>query len=178
MISAFKLYGGETGYIKNPNIEQVATDLQEIVKGFNNPYRTAPKRFGKSLISIVERGNNVIENTARYTAFKAVVQNHGGLDVVSEDILESAADLSKTLTINFNKRGTSSPYVSALYAFFNPQVQGSVVLLRGIAGKQGISKPKVRMLQAYFAMGFFGALWNILSSDEDEDGRLVSQKIP
>lgn len=77
--------------------------------------------------------NDAMENAVRVSAFKVALQNH------SE---QKAASIAKELTVNFNRKGASSPTLQALYAFINASIQGSVRLgktLRGPAGKKIIA---------------------------------------
>ena len=77
--------------------------------------------------------NDAMENAVRLSAFKVALQNH------SE---QKAASIAKELTVNFNRKGASSPTLQALYAFINASTQASVRLgktLRGPLGRKIIA---------------------------------------
>jgi hypothetical protein len=69
----------------------------------------------------IENFNRAGENAMRLATFRAIVEA-GGTD-------EQAANAAANVTVNFNRRGEMGHQLSALYLFFNPNVQGTQVLL-------------------------------------------------
>lgn len=73
--------------------------------------------------------NDAMENAVRLSAFKvALKEGH------SE---QKAASIAKELTVNFNRKGASSPTLQALYAFINASIQGSIRLGKTLKGPSG-----------------------------------------
>ena len=141
----------------------------------------------KSAFRLVENLNNAVENTARFAVFKEYIQTAGGMKKASAEDLESAAVLAKNLTINFNRSGKLGPVVNAFYIFANASVQGSANLFRGMVpvgfkdGKMvwtGVTKAKKQVVGGLMSLGALVEMYSMLVSDEDEDGRLMVDKIP
>jgi hypothetical protein len=84
---------------------------------------------------------------------------------------EKAASMSKDLTVNFNRRGSASANMNALYPFFNAAVQGTQTLFRAAHSK----KVQAIMLGGVMA-GFLNDMLNAGLSDEDDDGELQWDK--
>lgn len=75
-----------------------------------------------------------------------------------------AALAAKNITVNFDKKGTLTPSLAALYSFFNPAVQGSRRIIEAATGTS-------RGLQVTALTVTMGLLWEMLSyalSDDDE----------
>jgi hypothetical protein len=78
--------------------------------------------------------NTAMENSTRLAAFIVAVES-GMSDA-------QAASLAKNLTVNFDRKGAKSSQFGALFAFFNPSLQGNVrtfETLKGPAGKKIIA---------------------------------------
>jgi len=108
--------------------------------------------------------NEAMENAVRLSVFKVALDN--GL---SE---ERAASLGKNITINFNRKGQSSPLLQALYAFFNPAVQGAVLV-----GKTLNSPAGRKIIAGGLAVGVLQALWMAAAGfDADEPPDYIRDK--
>jgi len=108
--------------------------------------------------------NDTLENAVRLSAFKRATE-----DGMSD---QQAAVLAKNLTVNFNRKGSKTPGISALFAFFNAAVQGidrMVTTLKGPAGKKIIAGGMILgSVQALILQAFgFG---------EDEPNEFIKQK--
>tara|TARA_R110002153_G_scaffold2110_4_gene10298 strand:- start:4372 stop:6069 length:1698 start_codon:yes stop_codon:yes gene_type:complete len=187
LFDAFQRFGGQTGYVNARDIDQIAKDM-EILSNAHSGKKTvdAMKSF-KSAFRLVENLNNAVENTARFAVFKEYIQTAGGMKKASAEDLESAAVLAKNLTINFNRSGKLGPVVNAFYIFANASVQGSANLFRGMVpvgfkdGKMvwtGVTKAKKQVVGGLMSLGALVEMYSMLVSDEDEDGRLMVDKIP
>lgn len=73
--------------------------------------------------------NDAMENAVRLAAFKVALDQN-----LSED---KAASIAKNLTVNFNRKGASSPILQSLYAFVNASVQGTVRVGQTLTGPAG-----------------------------------------
>lgn len=71
----------------------------------------------KPMIEWLSDLNLTMENATRLAVFKTAIE-HG----ISE---EQSASLAKNVTVNFNRKGTISRQMGALYAFFNASAQGT-----------------------------------------------------
>lgn len=82
---------------------------------------------------------------------------------------------AKNLTVNFDRKGTVTPTMSALFSFFNPGVQGSMRLVRAaLDGKRAAS-----MVAGTVAFGFaWEVLCYALSDDDDKTGLALYGMLP
>lgn len=178
LLSKFKKFGGETGYIEQKTIDQLTQEFQDLQDMYSGNFKGSRKAAMQGILGIVERSNVAIENASRFTAFEGYIESMGGIEAATPAMYERAAALSKNLTINFNRMGTMGPTVNALYMFFNASVQGTVNVFRGL--KPGnYSSRKTKAVIGLAGIGSITALYNILFSEEDpEDGRLLYSKIP
>ena len=177
LLSKFKEFGGETGYIEQKTIEQLTKEFQDLQDMYSGNFKGTRKKAMKSLFGVIERANIAIENAARFTAFQGYIESMGGIDSATPAMFERAAALSKNLTINFNRMGTMGPGMNAAYMFFNASIQGSVNVLRGLT-PGNFSSRKAKAVMGITGISTMQALYNILMSEEDEDGRLLYSKIP
>jgi len=73
--------------------------------------------------------NDAMENAVRLAVYKVARDMN-----ISED---RAASLGKNITVNFNRKGHMTPVLSALYAFFSPAVQGTIMVGKTLSGPAG-----------------------------------------
>lgn len=112
----------------------------------------------------IERANLAVDNTIRFAAYKEARRLGWSKD--------RAAQLAKDLTVNFNRRGTFSPFMNAMYPFFNAAVQGTQVLFKVLGNKKVQAVVGAMVLQ-----GLVEDLINAALSDEDDDGELAYDKL-
>lgn len=159
----YKATGGKTGFFDFKTIDSQTAELRKLMADADrlpiNPRVFLPKAMG-----LIEKLNGGIENATRLAAFK--LARKSGRSVAE------AASLAKNITVNFNRKGTMTPALSAWFLFFNPAVQGTARVLKAA------SHPKVA---ATLGMGMLGiaalALRNAAMGDDD-DGVAWWDKIP
>jgi len=124
--------GFQTGYrdslIRNQEENQIINHLLEQMdaKGVTANAKNAFYKVAGALTDF----NDVMENSIRLAAAKAALDK--GLSP------QKAAVIAKNITVNFDKKGAKTREIGALYAFFNPAVQGTERIyqtLKGPAGK-------------------------------------------
>lgn len=187
LFDAFQKFGGQTGYVNAKDIDQISKDMEILSANYSGKKTTDAKKAFKSAFRIVENVNNAVENTARFAAFKEYINAKGGPKKATKEDYEDAAVLAKNLTINFNRSGKLGPIVNAFYVFANASVQGSVNLFRGMnpVGFQdgklkwtGMTSASKKIVGGLAGLGALVEMYSMLVSDEDEDGRLLIDKIP
>ena len=187
LFDAFQRYGGQTGYVNARDIDQIAKDMEVLSNAHSGKKTVDAKKAFKSTFRVVENLNNAVENTARFAVFKEYIAAAGGINKASKQDFDDAAVLAKNLTINFNRSGKLGPIVNAWYIFANASIQGSANLFRGLNpigfenGKMkwsGIATSKKKVIGGLTGMGALVQMYSMLVSDEDEDGRLLIDKIP
>lgn len=159
----FQLAGGQTGYQNQfAKTKRKGNVVEQELKRLN---RGNVKKSVDWLFDWLSDYNDAIENAVRLAAFRVAVEK----GKLSDD---KAASIAKNLTVNFNRKGAKSGFISALYAFFNAAVQGSarmVETLRGPLGKKII-----------FGGMFLGAMQAVILAmagfDDDEPPEFVKDK--
>jgi hypothetical protein len=162
LFERFQKAGGTTGYKDqfsrgNDKAGIVARELQKLDRG-------NVRQAADAVFNWLSDYNDAMENAVRLSAFKVALDK--GL---SED---KAASLAKNLTVNFNRKGASSPTLQSLYAFFNASVQGTKRLaetLQGPAGK--------KIIAGGFAIGVAQAIALAMAGyDDDEPPQFLKDK--
>jgi hypothetical protein len=179
----FLEYGGQIGGFFGQGSkavdEKVVDFFNKASKNNGNGIADMPVDAVKYLGKSIDDVNNAVENAVRLSAFIAARK--------AKISPEKAAELSKGLTVNFNKSGEYGQVGNAAFLFFNASIQGSMRMFRTFkpnyietaSGK----KLKVTMAQK-FALGLVGlgaliALFNAgTSGDDEEDGKSWYSKIP
>jgi len=108
--------------------------------------------------------NDVLENAIRLSAFNQALEM--GL---SE---QKAASIAKELTVNFNRKGSKTPGLSALFAFFNAAAQSITRMVETLKGPAGY-----KIIGGGMLLGAIQAL--ILEAagfEEDEPTDFIKQK--
>ena len=159
----FRESGGKTGFMDFKDIETLSKDLQDRLR---NAERSGadPRVWGPRALELVEAMNAVIENSTRYAAFRAAKQ--AGASPAR------AASISKNLTVNFNRKGTYTPQLSAFFLFFNPAVQGTVRIA------QALRSPKVLATLGAAMGGVVALALQNAAMGEDDDGVPWWDKVP
>ena len=121
-----KFQGGGVGFRNMFTNNQDVTAMQ---KEFAKLNRGNANKMAHSFVNMLGDFNEVLENSFRVATYK--VAKDSGL---SQD---KAASLSKNISVNFNRRGSATRNLSALYAFFNASVQGTARLAQTIKGPAG-----------------------------------------
>jgi site-specific DNA-cytosine methylase len=127
----------------------VEQEMKRLNRG--NVMKTAQKLF-----DWLSDYNDAMENAVRLSAFKVSLDQ--GL---SE---QKAASIAKELTVNFNRKGASSPTFQALYAFVNASVQGTDRLIKTLNGPTG-----KKIIAGGIALGVIQAIALALNGYDDGD---------
>ena len=150
------------------NIQGLLGDISD--QGVRGKWNSVKNSFiGKkagSLLSTIESYNTVIENGIRVSTYQAMLDR--GFTK------ERAAQAARNVTVNFAKGGEYKTFMNAFYLFYNASLQGSFALLNAALRSKKVQK----IWAGTIAAGFLQDQLNGMLSDEDEDGRLVYDKIP
>jgi hypothetical protein len=175
----WKESGGQTGWGYNKDIDAIIKELSDDAKkGLpSKVWKTA-----KDVASYVEGVNEAFENSVRLSAYMSARQ----LGVTRD----RAAQLSKNITVNFNRSGEWGSTLNSIYLFFNAAMQGNARILRSMVYLKDTKKPNGELeswhkrttlpQKVAFGMATFSGMvtmMNLAFSDEDEDGELFYNKI-
>lgn len=160
--------GGKTYFGKLENVSDMSQRIGEEFKTFRqmampkflggemSPVRALAKVARDSkMVQAIEAVNDTVENTLRLSVYAAL--REAGASI------EQAAEYAKNISVNFNRRGSATSWLNALYLFFNAATQGAhrtLTLLKNpkVQGVLG----GLAALQATSAMFLMGL--------DDEDG--------
>jgi hypothetical protein len=147
--------------------EQLRILKNKLKRGYT---RDALKAIGK----VVEDFNVTMENSIRFALY--VEARKIGVPK------DTAATLTKDSTVNFNRKGEDSAVVGAGYLFFNAAVQGNMNFLQTLQddGSKGDKRTTGARKTALglVALGSAITLFNILTSEEDDDEELKYADLP
>lgn len=161
--------GGKTGASYMGDLEQQAKDLQRLfddaygVKGYvtDGRYGKAAMVAGRKTVGglahVIEIANQATENSMRLALFMAMRKQ--GVPV------SEAARAAKTVTVDFDRKGSMTGALGAIYLFFNPAVQGTTNALRTLAKGKHRNQAWVA-LGALALLGFYAATQGM---DDDKD---------
>lgn len=116
--------GGMGGMALSTKRYDVAADLSQV--------KNVTKKTAKKFLQNIDKLNEILENSNRFSVYKEARKN--GLS------RDRAAYLAQESTINFSRKGTSGPVVSALYMFANASVQGTTKMLRALKNPKTAAK--------------------------------------
>lgn len=157
-LKEFEMNGGETGYSHLLELQDIQKDLYKKQKGKNY---LNPKTDIDAIISIIDGGNKVIENSTRLATYITSREN-------GRSIERSVSD-SKEVTLNFNRRGSGimgAAHVQSLFMFVNAGVQALANF--GHVYKMHPAKMSAT-IGAYAAVGFLmPMIINAIGGDDDE----------
>ncbi|MCM1513312.1 MAG: strawberry notch C-terminal domain-containing protein [Oxalobacter formigenes] len=163
----FKEAGAETGFIKTfESIHDRVSDLQKELDKMGRG-KADPRVWAEKMVRAIDDYNSIAENGVRLAVYTVAREN-------GQSIRE-AARISKEITVDFNRRGTHSGMVNAVYMFANAGIQGHARLFRAI----GRSKKARIMAAGLVGVGFvMDMLGRALLGDDDETGKKVWDEIP
>jgi len=113
----FNLEGGTTGF------SQMFGDIKDRTKFIDDTIKEISPSKARKTWMIIKYGlsdfNTLMENVTRLAVYMTATNSKNNLDKAK------AANISKNITVNFNKKGAVTTKVGAMYAFFNAAIQGS-----------------------------------------------------
>ena len=168
-LNEYRMHGGKTGASWMSDLEQHGKTLQRM---FDDAYGASgyvkDGKIGKASIiagrkivggmaHVIEVMNQATENGLRLSLYMAMRKQGASAGV--------AAQAAKSVTVDFDRKGSMTGALGAIYLFFNPAVQGTANAIKTLA--KGRNKEQAWVaLGALAALGMYAALSGI---DDDED---------
>ena len=115
-----KMEGGTTGGLALSTKKQMTLDIAKMRK-IN---RSNPRKAAQEVAGFFDNLNVVFEDASRLSVYKEM-KNRGFNKT-------EAATTAKESTINFNRKGKTTPLINAAYIFANASMQGSVKMLKAM----------------------------------------------
>lgn len=120
LYAEMKAAGGTTGGMGLSTRKQTEMNLDKIF----DTARSRPRKVAKDLIQYVDNWNTIFEDSTRLSVYKTALEKGA--------TKERAAFLAKEASINFNRTGKEGAFISALYMFAKPSIQGSAKMMRAM----------------------------------------------
>jgi hypothetical protein len=117
-------------------------------------------------LKLMERINSVTENALRlatYITLRESIDPNTGVAYTGQ----KAANASKNSTVNFNRKGELTAQASALYLFFNPNVQGTARTMQTLFTSK--HKTQAQILTGVMAMAAFTLAEMARGGDDDDE---------
>ena len=178
--------GGRTGWSYSDTLNKLVAELGDKTVDKSRTGEALSKLWGNSLgaaAGYVEGVNEAFENSIRLAAY--IEARRAGMTQ------QRAAQLSKNITVNFNKSGSMSPSINSYFLFFNAAVQGLSRFGRTFAtqkselnqngdkrGPLGKLPSAVKMGLGMIMFEYSKTIINILVSAVEPDDELYYSKIP
>ena len=181
----WKQAGGRTGWSYSETIKEIQEKLE---KAAQDPSKTKKilKGFyqGTKVFEYIEGINEAFENAIRFAAY--LEARKAGASK------QRAAQLSKNITVNFNRSGEASSSYNSMYLFFNAAAQSAARFTRTMAtpkaslpGQNGQADSwfnrapaPAKLAGGIVAFEVMKTMFNIAMSGEDESGELYYNTIP
>ena len=152
-------HGGQTGYRDSYNQKR---EQHKIIEDTLARIEAGPaKKALAGALELLSDLNDAFENAVRLAVYQVAIENNIGK--TKEESKDKGAVLSKTISVNFNKRGASTQEASALWGFFNSSVQGTARTIETLKGPAGR-----KIMAGGFALGVIQAVALALAGFDDE----------
>lgn len=179
MYNDFKLNGGQTGYIHLNGVEQFKKDIERLRLHASGVYTLGDRVLRNKVMTA---GANALEymalmseNAMRFAVYKTELERlmkEAGVSEPNQSMKTLAAQASKDITVNFNRRGAQdSPlaaFFGSMFAFFNASIQGTTTFLK-LAKEDPVRFTEA--MTAMIALSFLGSLFSALLSGGDDDDK-------
>lgn len=168
-LNEYRQHGGKTGASWMSDLEEQGKSLKRM---FDDAYgasgylkdgkagkaaAVAGRKIVGGMAHVVEVANQATENGLRLSLYMAMRKQGSSPGV--------AAQAAKSVTVDFDRKGSMTGALGAIFLFFNPAVQGTSNAIKTLA--KGAHKE-----QAWMALGALAALGAYAASqgmDDDED---------
>lgn len=167
--------GGQNATNSFDTLEERVNDLRGLLSeisdaGSKSQWSRMKNSFvgqkGASLLNTVESINTAAENGIRVATYKALLDR--GFTK------ERAAQAAGNVTVNFSKGGDYRRLLNGVFLFYNASIQGTFAMLNAATRSKKVQALWVGIMAA----GLVNDMFNAMMSGEDDDGKLIYDKIP
>lgn len=158
LFDEMRKHGGTTEYLGLNTLEEQLKKIDKAMSQADGGPLTSSKKAIDALANVIESANFVAENISRLVAYK-LAKDKGMTS-------DRAAEVAKTITVNFNKGGELKTVMNSLFLFYNAALQGSVAVGSALATSSKLRK----MVGGIFMAGLIMDMLNAVLSADDEDG--------
>lgn len=166
LIELYQANGGSFDLFATSTLEDMQREINEMIAP--DPGNIAQsKRAMKRVGNFIEAYNKAVENSIRLSTFKSMLDE--GIDI------DTAVRAAKNVTTNYSMGGTWKSNISALWMFFNANIQGNMQILAALARSQRVRN----IVGAVMVAGFMqDMIMSMLAGEDDETGENKYDQIP
>ncbi|AEZ50893.1 multidomain (soluble lytic transglycosylase/helicase/methylase) protein [Burkholderia phage DC1] len=169
LLKEYRMHGGKTGASWMSDLEEQGKSLTRMYEdaygasGYLKDGRklkaatVAGRKIVSGMAHVVEIANQATENALRLSLYMTL-RDQGVTP-------GRAAQAAKNVTVDFDRKGTLTPALGAVYLFFNPAVQGTANAMRTLASGEHRGQALVA-LGMLATLGFFAGASGM---DDDKD---------
>ena len=166
ILKRFQKAGGDFSIYGNYDIKEMANEINKRISP--DPSNLAKsKEVLERVGNFIESYNKSVENAIRLATFKAMIEA-GATDT-------QAAYAAKNVTTNYDRGGTMKSKMTALWMFYNANVQGNMTILNAM-----VRSPRVRgIVGGVIVAGLMqDMIMSLLAGEDDETGDNKYDQIP
>ncbi|AFN39138.1 DarB-like antirestriction [Burkholderia phage BcepMigl] len=169
LLKEYRMHGGKTGASWMSDLEAQGKSLTQMyedaygARGYLKDGKNlkAAKVAGRKIVGgmahVVEIANQATENALRLSLYMTL-RDQG-------ETPGRAAQAAKSVTVDFDRKGTLTPALGAVYLFLNPAIQGTANALRTLAS----GEHRGQALVALGMLATLGFLAGAAGMDDDKD---------
>ncbi|MBU9386655.1 LPD38 domain-containing protein [Burkholderia multivorans] len=169
LLKEYRMHGGKTGASWMSDLEEQGKSLTRMyedaygARGYLKDGKNlkAAKVAGRKIVGgmahVVEIANQATENALRLSLYMTLREQG--------EAPGRAAQAAKSVTVDFDRKGTITPALGAVYLFLNPAIQGTANAMRTLASGEHRGQALVA-LGMLATLGFFAAASGM---DDDKD---------
>jgi hypothetical protein len=162
----YRSAGGSTGFFGLEPLEKRGKQLERQLKLMSDSTTIGKgKRAVRTGFKFIEDVNSAVENGVRLATYKNA--REAGFSK------QEAANLSKELTVNFNRKGEFGTIANSFFLFFNAGIQGSARVSKILMSKKG-----QKIGAGIIGFSFLLAELMRWMGGDDDDGESYYNKIP
>lgn len=167
--------GGRTSIMRYDDVETISKKQRRAMQTLSQLWSQgwggkaaasaeAVRRAVGPLAEVIDAANDSVENAVRLSLYVSLRKQGWSR--------EAAAEASKNVTVNFNRKGKWATHLNAIFLFWNAAVQGSHAVMKALSDKRVVGGlTALGALQGMFAMSMLGM-------DDDDDGVSLWDSIP
>lgn len=173
-LALYESSGGKMSWASTTDIKTINSSFKSISeipsnKSIQDKGFMATKKGFNSLINGIEAVSDIMEQTARFTAFKMVYDASIKNGDSEADAQFKGGIAAKEITINFNRKGEIGSALNSLVVFLNAGIQDVDRTVTTIVSKTKAGKRVRQVAGAFAAIGFMEGMMNDMFGDDDDE---------
>lgn len=154
--------GGRTGFLRSMELDKIRVEIEKDIAILSRPMtpRNTARKVGRFLNNTLDYMAGWSEDMSRFGTYIASIK-------AGKSETQAVND-AKDVTTNFDRKGQITSFLGAIFAFFNPAVQGGYNFV-GLAKKNKTVITTASV--SFYVLGYaMGALNRMMGGDDDDFG--------